>query len=65
MECMRLLRGMMEWVRHVILGGFTWYKMLTGDSLFDSRAAHAHPRQLSGVREQAGHARARAKRLMI
>ena len=55
----------MEWERHVILGGFTWCKMLTGDSLFDSRAAHAHPSQLSGVREQAGHARARAKRLMI
>ena len=21
----------MEWERHVILGGFKWYKMLTGD----------------------------------
>ena len=45
----------MEWKRHVIQGGLTLYKLLTGESMFfcklkfESRAAHAHPTQLSGV----------------
>ena len=52
----------------MIQGGLTLYKLLIGDFFiffcklkFDSRAAHSHPTQPSGVREQAGHERARAE----